>query len=74
MRQLDLFNPLPADYCGRGLGPCQAVVENGQIYCRTCGGIGWPRASMFDGFQNAILKDQKFRREPESPSGNDPGK
>ena len=70
-QQLDLFNPLPPDYCGRGLGRCHAIVEHGQIYCVTRGCIG-PRASApnttaFDRFIQFLLHRQ------ESSSGNDPG-
>ena len=80
-RQLDLFNPLPPDYCGRGLGPCQAVIEPNQIRCRTCGCIGPYRAStssatsndalsvVLNGFMQGQLNFFKFLRERENAPG-----
>jgi hypothetical protein len=41
--QLDLFAvSLPP--CGRGLGPCEAIIEPDQIRCLTCGCVA-PRDS-----------------------------
>jgi hypothetical protein len=45
----DLFGPPPTVIqlppCGRGLGPCKAIVEHGQIHCVVCGCSGpYPRA------------------------------
>jgi hypothetical protein len=40
-QQLDLFDPpvIQLPPCGRGLGPCNAIVEPNQIRCIRCGCI-----------------------------------
>jgi hypothetical protein len=73
--QLDLFDPpmlLPPNFCGRGLGPCKAIVEPDQIRCLTCGCVAprasrndTPKGTIFDGFIQSQLKFMKFLREQE---------
>lgn len=78
--QLDLFAvSLPP--CGRGLGPCEAIIEPDQIRCLTCGCVA-PRASrndapkgtIFDGFIQSQLNFMKFLRNEQAIAPGDPGK
>ena len=60
--------------CGRGLGPCEAIIERDQIRCITCGCVAprncAPRTAAADalgavlnGFMQAQLKFMKFLRQ-----------
>jgi hypothetical protein len=78
-QQLDLFIvSLPP--CGRGLGPCEAIIEPDQIRCLTCGCVApsasrndAPKATIFDGFIQSQLRFIEFLHQQES-ARDDPGK
>jgi hypothetical protein len=55
--------------CGRGLGPCIAIIERNQIRCLACGVAG-PRPTIFDGFIQSELKFLHSRIAPGDPGNN----
>jgi hypothetical protein len=67
--QHDLFDPpippteITLPPCGRGLGPCKAIIEYNQIHCLVCRCVG-PRKSQptfLDGYLKSPMKFLRSR-------------